>query len=141
MGQIYLRLGQPEQAYTRFQDSITYYPEYYDSYSGLVALVEAGEIVDNRQRGITDYFAGQYAVAVQALDQYLLETSSHDGSAHYYKALSLYEIGDYQGEIDAWDQLIRDHDTDETYYPKALVEKSQTQWSKPKQFQEAAETC
>ncbi|KAF0111016.1 MAG: hypothetical protein FD147_1222 [Chloroflexi bacterium] len=141
LGQIYLRLAQPEQAYARFQDSVNNFPEYYDSYSGLVALVDAGQNVNPRQRGLVDYYAGQYAVAAKALDQYLLETTEHDGSAHYFKALSLYELGMYESEVAEWEHLIKDHATDEFYYPKAVVEKSQTQWAKLQQYESAAEAC
>ncbi len=142
LGQIYLRLGQPEQAYTRFNDSVENFPETYDAYSGLVALVEAGQPVNQRNRGIIDYNVGQFSVAIQALDQYLLENpDTHDGSAHYYRALSLYELGVYEEEVAEWNTLIRDHDNDEYYYPKAVVEKATTQWAQLQQFQEAAETC
>lgn len=142
LGQVYLRLGQPEQAYARFNDSVENFPETYDAYSGLVALVEAGQPVNQRNRGIIDYNVGQYSVAIQALDQYLLENpDTHDGSAHYYRALSLYELGVYDEEVAEWDTLIRDHDNDEFYYPKAVIEKATTQWAQLKQFQEAAETC
>jgi soluble lytic murein transglycosylase len=34
LGQIYLKLEMPEQAYARFQDSVIQYPIYYDTFSG-----------------------------------------------------------------------------------------------------------
>ncbi|MCX6055570.1 MAG: transglycosylase SLT domain-containing protein [Chloroflexi bacterium] len=141
LGQIYLGMNQPEQAYARFQDSVINFPEYMDSYSGLVALVDAEQGVNFRQRGIVDYYAGQYAVAITAFDQFFAEGTVHDGSAHYFKALSFYELGDYQHEIEEWDKLILGHADDDYYFPKAFVEKSQTLWTKFLDYQLAAKTC
>ncbi len=127
LGQIYLRQGMPEQAYARFQDSVAQFPRFYDTYSGLVALVDAGQPVDNLLRGIVDYYAGQYGQAVAALDNYMLQYPDHDGTPHYYKALSLWMMADYQGEIAEWDQLIDGHPAD-NYTAQAYLEKSSTQW-------------
>ena len=77
VGQIYLRLNEPEQAYARFQDSVINFPVYYDTYSGLVALVEAGQPVNELMRGIVDYYAGKYGVAIEAFDRYLYSKSRH----------------------------------------------------------------
>ena len=49
------------------------YPRSYDSYLALVDLVEAGVPVDEQQRGLVDYYAGQYAVAIAAFDRYMQE--------------------------------------------------------------------
>lgn len=139
LGQIYLRQGMPEQAYARFQDSVIQYPSFYDTYSGLVALVEAGQPVDNLLRGIVDYYAGQSGLAVTAFDAYMSQYPDHDGTAHYYKALSLYKMGDYAGEIAEWDQLIEGHPTDQLM-PKAYLEKSSTQWRYLEDYQASSNT-
>jgi hypothetical protein len=64
MGQIYTELGQVEEAQSAYLDAVTNYPLSYDSYSALVALVEAGVEVDEFQRGLVDYYAGEYGVAL-----------------------------------------------------------------------------
>ncbi len=58
-GQAYLLLGLPEQAYARFQESVQNYPKAFDTYSGLVVLVNDGIAVDEFNRGLVDYYAGQ----------------------------------------------------------------------------------
>jgi len=137
LGQIYLRLNEPEQAYARFQDSVTKYPVYYDTYSGLVALVEAGQPVSELMRGIVDYYAGKYGLAIEAFDRYLYADPAHDGTVHYYKALSYWNIGDYEGEIAEWDTLIRDHPADPKF-SAAFLEKATTLHNHLQRYEEAA---
>ena len=139
LGQIYLRLNEPEQAYARFQDSVAKYPVYYDTYSGLVTLVEAGQPVSELMRGIIDYYAGKYGLAIEAFDRYLYADPAHDGTVHYYRALSLWNIGDYEGEIAEWDILIRDHPTD-AKFSAAFLEKATTLYNHLQRYEEAAES-
>ncbi len=127
LGQIYLRLAMPEQAYSRFQDSVIRFPKYYDTYSGLVVLVESGQPVSDLHRGIVDYYAGQYGLAATALDRYMNAYADHDGTPHYYKALSMWQMADYAGEIAEWNKLIQDHPRDDLL-AEAYYEKSSTQW-------------
>lgn len=139
LGQVYLRLGMTEQAYARFQDSVIRFPAYYDTYSGLVALVEADQPVDDLLRGIVDYYAGQYGLAVIAVDRYMIDHPDHDGIPLYYKALSLWRVGDYEGEIATWDELITEHPTDQ-YLPTAYIEKSSSLWRYFEDYEGAANT-
>lgn len=127
-GQVYLALGIPEQANARFQDSVNNYPRSYDSYSALVALVDANVSVDPLNRALVDYFAGQYGVAVDLFKTYLDTTPEHDGTAHYYRALALRYSDQYQQELAEWDALINDHPGDR-YWLEAWKEKAYTQWA------------
>lgn len=126
-GQTYLALGYPQQAFARFQDSVANYPRAYDSYSGLVALVNAGEPVSDLDRGLVDYFAGQYGFALDALTRYIENTPDHDGTAHQYKALTLRATENYEAAVKEWDELIRGHRGDR-YWPTAWDEKTNTLW-------------
>ena len=139
LGQIYLRLNEPEQAYARFQASVENFPVYYDTYSGLVALVEANQPVNELMRGIVDYYAGKYGVAIEAFDRFTYNNQNHPGDVHYFKALSLWNIGDYEGEIAEWDKLIQDHPTDEYYY-KAFLEKATTLEYNLQRYEDSAST-
>lgn len=139
LGQIYLKLGEPDQAYSRFQDSVAQFPTAYDSYSGMVVLIDANQPVDDLLRGIVDYYAGQYGVAITALDRYMAATPDHTDTAHYYKALSYWQKGDYEKEVAEWDTLIKDHPKGE-HYAQAFLEKSQTQWYYLNEFANAAQT-
>ncbi len=138
-GQSYLAMGLPEQAYARFQDSVDNFPRSYDSHSALVALVENGIPVNELNRGLVDYFAGQYAVAIEAFNRYLKNDPQHDGTAHHYKALSLRAIGDFEAAIAEWDALIADHVGDR-FYAAAYDEKAYTLWAHLNQHARAAET-
>lgn len=139
LGQIYLKLNEPEQAYSRFQDSVTNYPVYYDTYSGLVALVEAGQPVSELMRGIIDYYAGKYGLAIEAFDRYLYNNPEHTGTVHYYKALSLWNLGNFEGEIAEWNNLIQDHPQDEKF-AAAFLEKATTLYNNLQRYEEAAQT-
>lgn len=139
IGQIYLNTGRYEEAYEKFQNNVNLYPRSYDSYSALVALVNNGVAVNNLNRGIVDYFAGQYEVGIKALNDYETEFNIHDGTSHYYKALSYTALGDYQNAIVEWDALINDHPGDR-FWTTAWDEKAYTQWIYQGRYEEAAQT-
>lgn len=138
-GQAYLALGIPEQAYARFQESVNSFPLSYDSYSALVALVNAGQPVDDYNRGVVDYYARQYGVAIDAFDRFMASNPGHDGSALHYKALSQRAMGDYQEAIAAWNYLIENY-SENRFWASAWDEKAYTQWVYLNQYSQAAET-
>jgi len=139
LGQIYSKLGNPDQAYARYQDSIAQFPTAFDSYLQLVALVDANQPVDDLFRGIVDYYAGQYGVAITAFDRYMAANPEHNDTPEYYKALSYWQMGDYASEVSQWDTLIKNH-PDGEHFAQAFLEKSQTQWYYLNQYPEAAQT-
>jgi len=138
-GQSYLAIGENEQAYARFQDSVNNYPTAYDSYSGLVELINAGQTVDGLNRGLVDYHAGQYAVAIAALDDYITSHPDHDGTPLHYKALSYRALGEQEKAIAAWDELITNYEGDR-FWVTAWEEKATTQVFYQDQPEAAAQT-
>ena len=108
-GQIYLSLGQTDQAYQRFLHTVDNYPLAYDSYSALVALVNAGIPTDDMNRGLVDYFAGQYGYALDAFQRYMDANPKNDGTPVYYKALTLFALGQYEDAVQTWDLFIQDY--------------------------------
>jgi len=141
LGRIYLEIGLPEQAYARFQDSVNNYPEAYDSYSALAALVDANQPVDQLKRGIIDYNVGQYGIAIQALGEYMDANPNHSAEANKYKALSFFGLGQYEDEIAEWDKVISNNSVENDYVFEAFDEKSYTQWLSLNDFLQAAQTC
>lgn len=139
IGQVYLNLGQPEQAYGYFQDTVSKYPTSYDSYSSLVALVEAGIPVDDLDRGLVDFFAGQYGVALDAFNRYLLVHPDHDGTVLHYLALALRENGEYQQAIDNWGLLINNY-PENRFWESAWTDRAKTMWSNLNDYQGAAQS-
>lgn len=138
-GQSYTALGQYEEAYAVYLDAVNNYPTSYDSYSALLALVEAGVPVDDLQRGIVDYHAGQYGVALAAFDRYLQNNPADPGTARYYNGLATRALGGYQGAVDEWDRLIQS-DPDHRFWAEAWDQKAQTQWQYLDQYTLAIQT-
>jgi len=139
-GQAFLALGEAEQAYQQFLDSVENYPRAYDSYTGLVALVNNGVPVNELDRGIVDYYAGQYSVAIAAFDRYLASgLEAQNGTAHYFKALSLRMLGDYSGALQEWQILIEDYPND-PYFSQAWDERVDTLWAYLDQYDLGVQT-
>ncbi len=138
-GQIYTQLGFPEQAYARYQDSVANFHKAYDSYSALLVLVQDGIPVSDLDRGIVDYYAGQYGYAAEALARYTAAQPDHDGSPHHFRALSLRQMAEYPAAIDEWRTLISDH-AEDNYWGQAWQEIAYTQWAYLDDFESAAET-
>lgn len=138
-GQSYLAIGLPDQTYARYQDSVLNYPMAYDSYTGLVELVNNGIAVDDLNRGIVDYYAQQYGVALDAFNRYLNSTTEHDGTVHHYKALSHRALQQYPEAITEWNLLIKDHVGDSRWVD-AWEEIAYTEWFYQDLSRQAAET-
>lgn len=66
-----LALGADTAAYDRFGRAVVNYPAIYETYLGLVQLVEAGVPVNEYQRGLVNYFARSYQPCVGAFNRYL----------------------------------------------------------------------
>ena len=127
LGNVYLSMGYTDQANARFQDAVTNYPRSYDTYQALVYLVNAGVPVDELNRGLIDYFAGQYGYAIEAFNRYMDETAGYDGTALYYKGLALRTLDQPEKAIEAWQELIDQHPGDR-FWSSAYDEIAYTQW-------------
>ncbi len=138
VGQAYLEMELPEQAYARFQDSITNYPKPSDTYSALVQLVDANIPVDDYARGVVDYYAGQFFPAIDSLVRYINSNSVHSGSVHFYLGLSYIFTDQFDLGIQQYDDLIRDH-PDDRFWASAWDEKAWTLWYKLQKFDEGAQ--
>ena len=126
-GSAYVAQGLPEQAYAAYLDAVQSYPLAYSAYLSLVELVNAGYPVDELQRGIVDYNAGEYGVALAALDRYLETGAEQAATAHYYRGLALRAQGDYAGAIAAWDTLIANF-PNSAEWADAWADKAETLW-------------
>jgi len=138
LGQTYLSLGVPEQAYARYLDSVNLFPTANDTYLGLIELVNSGVPVSDLDRGIIDYFAGQYALAIDALNRYVNSGQSADGTALYYRALSRRAFNEPGFALEDFNALIDQYPADRYLY-RAYTERAYTQWAYLDQYQEAAQ--
>jgi soluble lytic murein transglycosylase len=138
-GRTALVAGQPEVAYAAFQDAVLNYPLAYDSYQSLVELVNAGQPVDELQRGIVDYYAGEYAVALAAIDRYLAAVPTDQATARYYRGLILRALEDYSGALEEWNQVIQSN-PDSALWDDAWEQKAYTQWAYLGEYEAARRT-
>jgi len=93
MAQTYLLADRLDEGYALHQEVVYTYPTSPWAYESLVVLVEAGIPVDDRTRGIVDYYGGAYGPAVTALYRYIESNADHLGDAHYYAAMAHLKAG------------------------------------------------
>lgn len=139
LGQAYLAIGQTEQAHTRFMDGIASFPKSYDSYSGLVQLVNDGVIVNELSRGLVDYYAGQYGLAIDAFTRYINANTDLNATPYYYRALSYQANGAPGLALEDWDAIINKFPSD-SLWASAWDEKAYTLWAYLDKYDEAADT-
>lgn len=139
MGQAYLTLGKPEQAHARFMDSVVNFPKAYDTYSGLVQLVTDGVHVDDLSRGMVDYYAGQYGLAIDAFTRYIDSGAEINATAYHYRALSHMAQNEIPLAVDDWNTVIQKFQTD-SLWPSAWDEKAYAQWAYLNKYDEAVAT-
>jgi soluble lytic murein transglycosylase len=138
-GLVYQRLGQNPEALGKFRLAVENYPLSYYSYLSLVALLDAGGTVSDLDRGLVDYFAGQYDVAIAAFDRYLAATPGNDGTAYYYRA-------EAKRDLNFFDEALQDYSTFISNYPQhtrwadAWGEKAFIEWYNLDQYPTAAQT-
>jgi soluble lytic murein transglycosylase len=139
LGQAYTALGQTENANNAYLDAANNFPLANDAYQSLVTLVDAGYPVDELQRGLVDYFAGQYKVAVAAFDRYLSASPAEPATAYYNKGLSLSEMGNYEDAIRQWNTVIKNF-PGASVWDNAWEQKADTQWLNLKLYPEGEKT-
>ncbi|TET51466.1 MAG: tetratricopeptide repeat protein, partial [Anaerolineales bacterium] len=93
-GQTLALVGDDQAAYARYRSAVDLYPTEDYAYLSLVELVDAGEPVDDRQRGLVDFHARAYSPAVQAFYRYVdTYPQTHLADAHWYTGLSFLYAG------------------------------------------------
>jgi soluble lytic murein transglycosylase len=130
-------MGDYQRAYARYLESVTNYPEAYDSYAGLIRLVDAGVPVDDFQRGLVDFNARAYEPALAAFNRAL--SAAPSGAAFYSRGLTRRALDDAAGALADFTQVV-------TYYPNdphwadAYLEKATTEWAYLDMFSLAVRT-
>jgi len=132
--------GQNGAAIDRFKFNVENYPLSYYSYLSLVALLDLDGQVSELDRGLVDYFAGQYAVAIAAFDRYLEGNPvDNDGTAYYYRALARRDYGYYDEALDDYKIFIANF-PDHPRWTDAWGEKAFIEWYQKGEYTSAAET-
>jgi soluble lytic murein transglycosylase len=138
-GQAYIELGQTDKAMESYLNAVLNFPTSYYAYLSLIELVDAEYPVDDLSRGIVDYYAGQYGVALAAFDRYLQNEQGDRGTALYYYGLSTRALGGYEEAIQQWNELITKF-PDHQFWANAWDQKAYTQWAFLDQYTVATQT-
>lgn len=120
--------GDTEAGYAALLEAVNNYPRAYDSYTALVALVNAGYPVDELQRGIVDYYAREYGVALGAIDRYLANAPADPASAYYYRGLVLRATDEYYLALEQWNLVMQNY-PESAWWDEAYEQKAYTQWA------------
>lgn len=132
--------GQNEAALEKFKFTVENYPLSYYAYLSLVALLDAGGTVSELDRGVVDYFAGQYAVAIAAFDRYLeTNPAENDGTAYYFRALSKSSLSQYDAALADYEIFISNFSA-HISWGDAWGEKAFIEWAHLGNYNKAAET-
>jgi len=121
MGQLLLASGDAEQGYSYYQHAVNNYPETYDAYSALVALLDADQPVDDLQRGLVNYFRGQYDLADEAFTRYLKSDGQEKDKALYYQALAARAKGIEMLSLASQERLVYNQQDGTPYDQKAIA--------------------
>ena len=138
-GNAHVELGQLDEAYARYLHAVENYPLSYYAYLALVELIDANIAVDDLDRGLVDYFAGQYDVALVYFDGYIDANPVNDGSAHYYRALTLRDLQRTQEAIDELDYFINAY-SGHNRWVDAWSEKAFLEWATQGDYEAGAQT-
>jgi soluble lytic murein transglycosylase len=117
--------GHTGEAYRRMTTLVTTYPTMASAHSALVKLVDAGQPVNELLRGLINYHAGAYAPAVAAFARVMNNDPGHDGTSHYYAALSFLATDSLADALREFEMVIETHPGDvyvpDSWMGKALV--------------------
>ena len=138
-GKTHIELGQQDEANGRYLHAVQNYPLSYYSYLSLLELVGVDYPVDDLSRGLVDYYAEQYDVAIVALDRYIAGNPTEDGTAHYFRASALREMGQTQDAIDALNEFIANY-PNSTHWVDAWNDKAFLQWAVQGDYPAGAQT-
>ena len=138
-GKTHVKMNQLEEANVRYLHAVENYPLSIYSYLSLVELIGVDYPVNDLDRGKVDYYAEQYDVALVALDRYIAANPAEDGTAHYFRAITLQGMGQTQDAIDAWNEFIADY-PNHPRWVDAWNEKAYLQWAIQGDYPAAAQT-
>ncbi len=138
-GQTHVELGQRDEANVRYLHAVENYPLSYYSYLSLVELIGVDYPVNDLDRGLVDYHAEQYDVALVALDRYIAANPNDDGTAHYYRAATLREMQQTQESIQELNLFIANYQNHPRWVD-AWEDKAFLQWVVLGDYPAAAQT-
>lgn len=140
MGSISISQGLVDDGHQYYLQAVENYPLSYDSYLALIELVDDGVPVSDLDRGLVDYFAGQYSAASSAFERYIsTQPEEHLDTAYYYNGLTLMAVGAYEDAINEFQKIV-DRFPGTEHWADAYDEISYIQWTYMDEYEEAVET-
>ncbi len=139
LGSIYNDQELRDQVIGRYQDIVNNYPKSYYSYLALLWLLDNDQPVSEYQRGLVNYYRGQYALANDAFHRYVKAEPGNDGSSWYFIGVCQMNIADYEGAVASFSKLIEEYPSNR-YYVSAWDELAYVQWFYLEKYKPAAET-
>ena len=139
-GLLYQAQGKNDAASEKFRLAVENYPLSYYSYLSLIALLDTGGTVSELDRGLVDFFAGQYVVAIAAFDRYLESNPvDNDGTVYYYRAQARHNLGFNDEAIQDYATFIAGYQSHPNW-GDAWGEKAFIEWSQKGDYSAAAQT-
>ena len=139
LGINYEAMGLSDQTTARYQDGVNSFPRSYYSHLMLLWLLDNGQNVNEYQRGLINYYVGQYALANDAFHRYVKNEPGNDGSSWYFIGICQMNLADYESAVNSFTKLINDY-PENRYYVSAWDEKAYVQWTYLEQYRSAAAT-
>ncbi len=139
LGSIYDAQGRREQVISRYQEVVNNYPQSYYAYLALLWLIDNNQTVSDYQRGLINYYVGQYSLANDAFRRYIKSEPGNDGSSWYFIGLCNEYLAEYDEAVTAFQKLIDDY-PENKYYVSAWDEMAYVQWAYQSKHKKAAET-
>ncbi len=139
-GLVYQLQGKTDAAIEKFRLAVENYPLSYYAYLSLVVLLDAGGTVSELDRGLVDFFAGQYVVSIAAFDRYLESNPvDNDGTVYYYRAQARRNLSFYDEAIQDYATFIAGYQSHPNW-GDAWGEKAFIEWSQKGDYSTAAQT-
>jgi soluble lytic murein transglycosylase len=125
-GQLLYNTGQTENAYAKFQDAVKNFSSSPDSFQALLTLVNDGVKVDDLSRGLTNYAAKNYELALAAFQRYSAANPQADATALYYTGLTLNALNRDGEAIAALQKVVKNYPNDplwaDAYFQIAFIQ-------------------
>lgn len=139
-GLLYQAQGKNDAASEKFRLAVENYPLSYYAYLSLVALLDTGGTVSELDRGLVDFFAGEYVVAIAAFDRYLESNPvDNDGTVYYYRAQARRNLGFNDEALQDYATFIAGYQSHPNW-GDAWGEKAFIEWSQKGEYSVAAQT-
>ncbi len=139
LGTVYEATGLRDQVIARYQDAVNNYPKTYYSYLALLWLLDNNQTVSDYQRGLINFYRGQYSLANEAFRRYVKSEPGNDGSSWYFIGVCQMNLADYEGAVTSYTKLIEEYPSNR-YYVSAWDELAYVQWVYLERYRKAAET-